>query len=178
MWDDLDADTALPLLLTTQLMAAEVYSRFITMTPDEAERKLWRTLLAEEVDHVVYLRNLMASPLPADLRFPFINADRMNDVCHRVTLQGMSSFILRLEGALRLECAELDYGLEALAAKRLAKHQLIVNYPGDIISHIDDLVYQAKRYRASPNIANQITRLEELYDTSVSGTTAIIRETT
>ena len=175
MHDKTNMETALPVLLTTQLMAAEVYSRFVSMTEGE-ERDLWKMMLAEEVDHIVYLRNVMSTSFPQNMSLPFVNADRIAEVCERATLHGMTSFMLRLEGALRLECAELDYGLEALAAKRLSKSDLIIDYPGNIVKHLDDLMYYAKKYQASPNISRLITRVEDLYESSVSGTTAIIRE--
>lgn len=170
-----DMHTAVPVLLTTQLMAAEVYSRFITMSHRD-ERELWSNMLADEVEHITYINSLMADSFPPDMRLPFVNANRLNDVCERVMLQGMDSFILRLEGALRLECAELDYGLEALAAKRLARGEYLVSYPGEIEAHLNELILQARRYEASPNIALQIARLEELYDASVKSTTTIKRQ--
>lgn len=177
MFEEVEAAQALPVLLTTQLMAAEVYARFIGMSGDD-EKKMWMKMLNQEIDHINYLRNIMDSSMPEGLTLPFVNTARMNEVCERATLQGMNSFILRLEGALRVECAELDFGLEALAAKRFAARRLGIDYPGDIAKHLDDLVFHAKRYAASPNIGYQILRLEELYDSSVrpGSTTSILHE--
>ncbi len=175
MENAMSAKEAIPMLMTTQLMAAEVYSRFLHMG-GEPEKKLWSKMLGEEVDHIEYMRNVMNSPIPDGKDLPRVNIDRMNKVCERITLQGMDSFMLRLEGALRLECAELDIGLEALAAKKFAKENLIINYPGDINKHLDDLKFQAKRYAASPNISMQIARLNELQDVSDSSTTTIRRQ--
>lgn len=165
---------ALPALLATQLMAAEVYARFVGMSHND-ERDLWSRMLAYEIEHVNYVNSLMTGSFTNDMRLPFANADRLNEVCERVTLQGMDSFILRLEGALRLECAELDYGLEALSAKRLARQNYLISYPGEIQAHLHELIRQARRYEASPNIAIQIVRLEDLYDSSIKGTTTIRR---
>ncbi len=156
----------MPALLITQLMSAEVYARFVSMA-EGYEKDLWKKMLEGEISHVNYLRNVFDISLPDELTLPSVNIYRMEEVCDRVTLHGMDSFILRLEGALRLESAELDYGLESLSAKRFAEHDLIVHYPGDIAEHLDDLIRQARHYRASPNIAVQIARLEELYDTTL-----------
>jgi|GEM_PF-3003209 hypothetical protein len=175
MENAMNAKEALPMLMTTQLMSAEVYSRFLHMG-GEPERKLWSKMLGEEVDHIEYLRNVMNGPIPDDIDLPLVNIDRMNKVCERITLQGMDSFMLRLEGALRLECAELDFGLESLAAKKFAKENLIINYPGDINKHLDDLKFQAQRYAASPNISMQIARLSELQDANDGSTTTIRRQ--
>lgn len=163
---------SIPALLTTQLMAASLYSRYYSLASRE-EKPLWHKMLFDELGHVDYLHSIFDDEFPGDIFIPFINDDRIGAVCEQAVILGADSFLLRLEGALRLECAELDYGLEAFAAKRLVQFNSLVDYPGEIREHIEELVNHAKTYQASPNIGNLIARLEELYDTSVSNTTTV-----
>lgn len=166
MNEHMSATEAIPALLATQLMAAEVYSTFLHMSRD-GEKFLWKRMLCDELEHVEYMRDLLFSERTLDFHLPFINVERMRETCNRVVEHGGELFLLRLEGALRLEIAELDFGLEGLVARKMKKNSLLSDYPGDIATHMDSLLNEARRYSESPNIGMQITRLTELLETSV-----------
>ncbi|MCC8189280.1 MAG: hypothetical protein LIP77_01415, partial [Planctomycetes bacterium] len=102
------------------------------------------------------------------------NVPRVRATCDQVRLHGSGSFLLRLEGALRLECAELDYGLEGLAARRLTRDRPLAEYAEEIIDHVRYLLREAKRYAQSANIGLQRRRLAELLETSLSSPTTTI----
>ena len=172
---EIPALEAVPALLSTQLMAAEVYAYFLRVS-SEGEQDLWKTLLDDELDHVAHLRQVLRDDSPAGLHLPDANADRMRESCEQIKAMGKELFLMRLEGALRLECAELDYGLEGLAARRLKRSHPASDYPGDISSHIMFLIGQAERYTHSRNIGLQIRRLRELLETSLTDTAYIPRD--
>lgn len=165
----------IPALLATQLMAAEVYARFLHVS-SEGERELWKKMLEEELEHVEHLRKVLSSGIVPNIAIPEVNAERMRDSCDQVIRMGSDLFLLRLEGALRLECAELDYGLEGLAARRLRVVRTEFDYPGDISKHIGDLLQEAERYAESRNIGMQIRRLQELLETSLTDTVFIPKD--
>ncbi len=160
---------AVPALLSTQLLTAEVYSRYMALS-SEGERDLWKKMLFDELEHIEHLRRLMRMELPPELTFPYINVERVRDVCRHAAEIGGSLFLLRLEGALRVECAELDYGLEGLVARRLERREIVPGYSGDIAGHLRELLDQTGRYASSPNIGLQMRRLTELLDTCLADT--------
>ncbi len=169
MQGDMPIQDAIPSLMSTQLLTAEVYSLFLGLSR-EGEADLWKKLLMDELEHIEHVRNLLRIDLPGDLSFPFINVERVRDVCARAAKNGEDLFLLRLEGALRIECAELDYGLEGLVAKRLEKKEVLPGYQGDITEHLSKLLSVAERYSMSPNIGLQMRRLTELVDTCMADT--------
>lgn len=169
MQPDVPARTALPSLLTTQLLASEVYAEFLRLSSDN-EAFLWKRLLDEELEHVACLRRLMHEYIPYDLTFPVVNVEKMRELAGHLIRAGGELFLMRLEGALRLESAELDYGLEGLIAKRLEKNNMILDFVGDITEHITFLLGEARRYAESPNINRQMRRLADLLETSLSDT--------
>lgn len=174
MHDDFAARTAIHSLLASQLLAAMVYSDFI-LRSGEAEREIWEQMLDDELEHVAHLRQLLhGGPVP-NLRLPEINVLRMRESCEKIIALGRETFLLRLEGALRLECVELDYGLEGMAARRLRNNEIILDYPGDVRAHLNYLLGEAKRYTESRNIGLQIRRLNELLETSLTETTVKTR---
>lgn len=150
-------------------MAAEVYSTFLNMSSD-AEAHLWKKMLSDELDHVEHLKKLLDSNISADLILPDVNIAAMRSSCDRIAAHGNNLFLLRLEGALRLECAELDYGLEGVVARKMEKSALMPSYPGDVSTHIMYLLDEAKRYSVSPNIGRQIGRLTDLLETCMRST--------
>ncbi len=156
---------AIPALLSTQLLAAEVYATFLRLS-SETEAFLWKSMLEDELDHVRHLRRIMDMPGDNGV-LPLVNVAKMRETCQSVLAMGQELFLLRLEGALRLECAELDFGLEGLIARRLERNELLPGYPGDVASHLTKLLHEASRYSQSPNIGRQMTRLSELFETSL-----------
>jgi hypothetical protein len=166
MQGEMPACTALPALLATQLLSAELYSHFAYLSSGE-EWELWAGMLRDEMDHTNHLHRLFESSIPSSLTFPAINVERLRDAAQWAH-QHSELFLQRLEGALRLECAELDYGLEGLVARRLEKKHLLPDYPGDVRAHITTLLETAERYAASPNIGLQASRLRELFDTCLA----------
>lgn len=168
MSEEIPAPAAVPALLATQLMAAEVYSYFLHVSSKD-ERDLWKKLLTEELEHISHLRQALENP-PPDLKLPEANAMRMREIRDQALGMG-TMFLTRLEGALRLESAELDFGLEGVAARRLKKSKSPFDYPGDILKHIMFLLDEAERYSESRNIGIQISRLHELLEASLSETT-------
>lgn len=160
------ADAGLPALLSTQLLAAEVYAYFLTVS-SQSERALWGKLLEDELEHVFHVRSVLHREIPEGIELPAANTEKMRETCAFVTRQGGELFLLRLEGALRLECAELDYGLEGLLARRLSKSTLIPDYRFDIMKHLLYLLDTSERYMESPNIGMQVRRLHELLETSL-----------
>lgn len=175
---NLPITTALPGLILTQLAASAVYAHFLKLSSDE-ERALWKQMLEDELEHVDYLRRTLKTETKEDDFLWPVN-DRQLDLLARRTIEmGSKSFLLRLEGALRLECAELDFGLEALAAEALVNRHMAIGYPGDIADHLEGLLAEAARYEAAPNIRAQVSRLTDIYQTCVSkrrgsGTTRLL----
>lgn len=166
MQGEMPACTALPALLATQLLSAELYAYFTYLSSD-AERDLWIGMMHEEMEHADHLNALFDVCIPPSLTFPEIKVERLRDTVGWARKHS-DMFLQRLEGALRLECAELDYGLEGLVARRLEKRELLPGYPGDVRAHISRLLDMADRYAASPNIGLQASRLRELLDTSLA----------
>lgn len=175
MQANIPAQIAVPGLLCTQLMAAEVYSYFLHVS-SEGEKELWKRLLREELEHVDHLRRVFMDNLAQGVLLPEVNVLRMREIRDQVLALGCDMFLLRLEGALRLECAELDYGLEGLAARRLRKKHYPFDFPGDIAEHVKGLIHEATRYAESRNIGLLTTRLKELLETSLSETSLLIRK--
>lgn len=174
MQDEQSGEKAMPSLLTTQLLASEVYSHFMLVSSGE-EKELWRKMLLDELDHVAHIGGLLRMELPETLRFPFINVERVREAC-RYAETNREFFLMRLEGALRLESAELDYGLEGMVARKLEQSDILPGYPGDIRQHLSTLIDEAKRYAEAPNIGLNLTKLIELLDTCLSGTTRIWKD--
>lgn len=166
---DMPISVAIPSLLATQLLAAEVYSHFLSLSSD-LEAALWKKMLLDEMEHAEHLKNLLDLELPRDLTVPYINVERVREMCEQVGMYCSETFLLRLEGALRLESAELDYGLEGFTAKKLCKSDLVPDYPGDVNEHVGFLLAEAERYSESPNIGLQIIRVKEILDTSMAET--------
>lgn len=167
MHKNLPITTALPGLILTQLAASAVYAHFMKLSSD-GERALWEQMLGDELEHVDYLGKVLKSETREnDFLWP-VNDRQLDLLARRIIDMGSKSFLLRLEGALRLECAELDFGLEALAAEALVSRHMAIGYPGDIADHLEDLLLQAARYEAAPNIRAQVSRLNDIYQTCVS----------
>lgn len=167
MRDETPAETAIRDLLSTQLSVAGVYAYFLRLS-SPGEEALWKKMLLDEVMHVDHLRDMLGT-VPAVPLFPRINVARVDEACTRAIRVGGETFLLRLEWALRLECVELDYGLEGLAARRLEQSDLFPNLSLDIEKHMEVLLHTAKRYAASQNIGLHMRRLRELADTCLTG---------
>lgn len=175
MSPNIPAHSALPALLATQLLAAEVYAYFLSVS-SQSESVLWKKLLEDELEHVAQIRRVLHREIPEGMDLPTANIDKMHESCAHITRLGGDLFLLRLEGALRLECAELDFGLEGLLARRLSKSSLIPDYQFDVAGHLEHLIEWSGRYMESPNIGMQVRRLEELLETSLRDTSRISTE--
>lgn len=154
-------DLLAPLLLT-QLRAADVYARFYSHSGKD-EAALWKKMLRHELDHIHYLDILFTHELPVEDILPLIKVEKVVAVCERAIKEADISFRVRLEHALRLESAELDYGLEALAAHEVDKLHGSVPYPGRIEDHLRDLLIVARKYEADRGLGMLIARMEELF---------------
>lgn len=175
MDEKISANKSIPALLATQLMAAEVYARFLHLSRDE-ETVLWKKMLTDELDHIDLLKKLILSETELAFALPDVGVQRMAVVGAQIAKTGTDYFLLRLEGALRLECAELDFGLEGLVAKKLAKNDILPEYAGEVALHLNRLLTEAERYAASVNIDMQMRRLKDLYETCTKDTTSRPRE--
>lgn len=162
-------------LLSTQLLAAEVYAHFLALS-SAGEEELWKKLLEDELDHVAHIGELLNGTLPVRMALPAVNVEKMREICAQAAKMGDELFLLRLEGALRLESAELDYGLEGLMARRLERTALASGYRFDVSAHLGHLLEASERYMESPNIGLQVRRLRELLETSLRDTTRIRTE--
>ena len=156
----------LPDLLATQLLAAEVYTLFISRSTGE-EALLWRMMLLEELDHIRFLADLLEKDTTITADLPPVRLDIIRAIAERARTNGASSTLERVEEGLRLEHAEVDFGLEALVAKRLSVSAGVPGYAGRLEDHYRELLGYAMRYRASRDIGVQIARLEEHLATTV-----------
>ena len=168
MEDEIPATVAVPALLATQLMAAEVYAHFLELSSSD-EGILWKKMLASELEHIEHVRKVLYMEEELECDLPEINLAKVAQTRDHVIRNGSELFMLRLEGALRMECAELDYGLEGLMARRLEGESGASRYPHDIASHLEDLIKEARRYSESPNIGLQLTRLVDILATALPG---------
>lgn len=156
-------------LLTTQLMAAEVYAHFLRVS-SRSEHELWGNMLNHELEHIEELRGLLRSDSEVAIDLPEINLVRLREITNQIIDSGSEQFILRLEGALRLESAELDYGLEGMAVRRIHRQVGLQNDIPAIRSHIKLILDTAKRYSGARNIDLLIRRLQELTEASTTDT--------
>lgn len=161
-------------LLSTQLMAAEVYAHFLRVS-SQGEHELWGCMLDHELEHIEELRGLLRSNQTVNIELPAINLTKLREITSQIIDMGNDQFILRLEGALRLESAELDYGLEGMAVRRLHRQIELQNDIPAIRTHINVLLETAKRYAGARNIALLIRRLRDLTDASTTDTQHIER---
>lgn len=150
-------------------MAAEVYAHFLRMC-SRGEYQLWGQMLDHELNHVAELRDLLRSNQVIDIDLPEVNLIRLRDITTQILLSANDSFMMRLEGALRLETAELDYGLEGLSVRRMHRKYSVQSDIPSIRSHIALLLDTANRYKEARNIGLLIRRLKDLTDASTTDT--------
>lgn len=157
-------------LLATQLMAAEVYADFLRLS-SEGEHELWGKMLDHELDYVTELHKLLRSNQVVDIDLPEINLIRLREITSQILDSSNDLFMVRLEGALRLETAELDYGLEGMSVRRMQRRK--VSIQNDVLairSHIATLLEAADRYKEARNIGLLIRRLRDLTEASTTDT--------
>ncbi len=151
---------ALPEMLSTQLLAADVYATFICHSQAE-EQELWRQMLQQELAHIRFVAMMMEEDTLPAVMLPAIRMSTFRDLCSRARQYAPESAFERTLWALRLEHAQIDFGVEALAAKTVGQSLDTPVYPGPVEEHYEQLLKWAERYRGAREIAVQIARIEE-----------------
>jgi len=151
---------ALPDLLITQLLASEVYATFLKCA-SEQEREMWREMLAGELSNIRFLAMLIEEESIPSLQLPQVKLDPFRELCARACEYAPQSAFERTLWALRLEHAEIDFGLEALAASVVGHAPETPVYPGHVQEQYGKLLAWAARYKGAREIAIQIARIEE-----------------
>lgn len=160
MSDLVPLESLLPNMLSTQLLAADVYATFLGYAR-EHEFDLWRQMLHQELGHIRFIGMLMEEKdLPA-VELPTVRLDVFRDLCKRARRFAAESAFERTLWALRVEHAQIDFGVEALAARQVGSSPDTPVYPGPVQDHYDDLLRWAERYRGAREVAVQIARIEE-----------------
>jgi len=148
-------------LVNTQMMAARVYLAFARITHGD-EYNVWKTMLQHEIDHTDFLSGLFDGDSDDPVILPPVRYDLFRELAQRALLEKDLSAIQRVELALRIEHAEIDYGLEGLLLGRHGKSPL-PPYKEGVEHHYEALFSYASRYAAAPEIAIQIERIREHY---------------
>lgn len=160
MGETLPLQELLPDLLSTQLLATDVYATFLKFAR-EHECDLWRQMLHQELGHIRFVGMLMEEEdLPA-VELPAVRMDVFRDLCKRARTYAPESAFERTLWALRLEHAQIDFGVEALAARSVGGSPDTPVYPGPVEDHYAELLKWADRYRGAREVAVQIARIEE-----------------
>ncbi len=151
---------ALPDLLITQLMAAEVYVTFIKYSRNK-ELAVWHRMLASELSSIRFLSMLMEEKELPSLALPCVRLQTFCSLCERAREFAPQSAFERTLWALRLEHAEIDFGLEALSTNVVGHAPDTPVYPGSVETEYAHLLEWALRYKGAREIAIQIARIEE-----------------
>ncbi len=150
----------LPDLLTSQLVAAEVYAMFVKYS-EGREREVWWQMLREELAHVNFVSRVMEQDDLPEVDISEIRLDAIKHVAREALAYGGSSAYQRVLWGLRLEHAEIDFGLEALTLGKLSGHPDVPVYTSPLRDHYEILLSLAERYRAAQEISMQVARIRE-----------------
>lgn len=151
---------ALPDLLSTQLLAANVYAAFVKHSRGD-EQALWKRMLLEELAHIRFLAMMIEEDRLPEVLLPEVKTAAFLDLYERAQEAACESPFERTLWGLRLEHAEIDFGLESLAANTVGQSPDTPVYPGPLQDHYSALLDWAGRYRGAHEIAIQIARIEE-----------------
>jgi len=152
---------ALPDLLSTQLLTADVYATFLRTAQAEEEKALWSRMLQEEFAHIRFVHMLMEEPTVPRLLLPEIKIGAFREIHGRALAFAEDSAFERILWALRVEHAEIDFGVEALAMDVLSRAPDTPVYPGPVREHYAGILQHAERYRGAKEVAAQMARIEE-----------------
>ena len=151
---------ALPELLITQLLAADVYATFVKHSRNKA-RGIWQHMLASKLSSVRFISMLMEEENLPELVLPTIKLQAFRSLCERAREFAPHSAFERTLWALRLEHAEIDFGLEALSTNVVGHAPDTPVYPGNVEAEYVHLLQWAERYKGAREIAIQVARIEE-----------------
>ncbi|MBN2711017.1 MAG: hypothetical protein JXR97_01085 [Planctomycetes bacterium] len=160
MGETLPLKEALPDLLSIQLLASDVYATFFKCAEGE-EKEVWANMLQQELGHVKFVAMMMEEKNVPDIVLPVVKTEVFRDLCLRARTYATESAFERTLWALRLEHAQIDFGVEALAVRSIGDAPNTPVYPGPVESHYADLLKWAARYRGAREISVQIARIEE-----------------
>jgi hypothetical protein len=160
MADTVYLKDALPDLMSTQVLAVDVYATFMKCSKGH-ELELWLDMLQQELAHVRFIGMLLDSEEVPDVQLPGVKLDAFRDLCERARNYARESAFERTLWALRLEHAQIDFGVEALAIKSIGEAPGTPVYPQSVDEHYDKLLEWAERYRGAREVASQIARIEE-----------------
>lgn len=159
-----DQDTVLaevlPQMLSTQLLAADVYATFLLYARGN-EGDVYHQLLKEELSHVRFVSMMLEEQSVPEVPLPEPSLDAFRHLCENARHAARHSPFERTLWALRLEHAEIDFGLESFVAIAVSEWPDTPVCPGPVTKHYLDLIEWARRYEAAREIAIQIARLEE-----------------
>jgi hypothetical protein len=151
----------LPDLLSTQLLTADVYAAFYKAAVDDEEQALWSRLLREEFAHIRFVSMMMEDAGVPRLVLPEVKIGAFREIHDRALTFAKDSAFERVLWALRLEHAEIDFGVEALAMDSIGRTPDTPVYPAPVREHYEGLLEYAARYRGAREIAAQMARIEE-----------------
>jgi len=155
------ASQLLPDLLSTQLLAADVYAVFLRRSEEPYERELWRHLLLEEFAHIRFVGLLLESDRPPETPLPAVRLDAFREIHDRALQFAGDSPYERALWALRLEHAEIDFGVEAMAVEALGRDPSSPVFAGTVEEHYDRILRYAARFQGAREISLQIARIRE-----------------
>ncbi len=147
-------------VLTTQLQAAQVYATFMRYSEGE-EFELWHIMFDEELGHAHCVsEGLRLKPIP-ELPLEDLKPEPFRDIVFGAVQSAGESSYQRLLWALRLEHAEIDFGLEKAVQQVLSRSHAGHGQSTTMIDHYRRLLEWARRYDGAPDVAIQISRIEE-----------------
>ncbi len=158
--DVVELRTQLPDMLQTQLLAANVYAAYLKYAQGP-ERAVWERMLEEELSHIRFVAMMMEAEDVPTLGVSGVRMGAFKEMAERAALAANGSSFERTLWALRLEHAEIDFGLESLSNTAVGETPDTPVCPGPMKTHYARLLRWANRDRAAREVAAQITRIEE-----------------
>lgn len=150
-----------PALLSTQLLAADVYASFYRQTCDVEEAIFWQRMLFEELSHIRFAAMMMENEAQAVAAFPEIRLAPFREIHEHAIAVAAEAISDRILWALRLEHAEIDFGVEALAMDKVGRSAVAAVCAPPVREHYECLLAYAAPYRTAKEIAAQMARIEE-----------------
>lgn len=160
MPDTVPLEEALPDLLATQLLAADLYATFLKYSTDD-EQELWRSMLCAEFRHIKFIGMLIEEGNVPKVEIPPVKIEAFRDLYTKARFNAGQSAFERTLWALRMEHAEIDFGLETFASSVVSHSPDTRVYPGPTAIAYKKLLQWAERYKGAREIAIQIARIEE-----------------